>query len=128
MKWILLQLRDFDHGKVDQHCDRQAYCGGLSPDGSNDTCPGVVDTQVQRQFPVSRFRTDVQGLVYRNCVLTGHEGRIPRIGDERVKASTNVTLVGPQIQVTPTCSCAGQPEDQPGRYRVQPRRRGRQCR
>ena len=102
---IQVQVVDFPRGAVRKvELGRQAYCGGLSPDGTNDTCSGFVDTQGSANFQIE-IPNWVKGGI-QELRVTGQKE--DPTDDDYVKASTNVTLVGPQINVTPGTVLANQ--------------------
>ena len=102
---IQVQVVDFPRGAIRVvEIGRQPYCGGLSPDGTNDTCSGVVDSQGSTNFQIE-IPNWVKGGI-QELRVTGQKEN--PTDDGYVKASTNVTLVGPQINVTPGTVLANQ--------------------
>ena len=100
-----VQVVDFPRGAIRKvEIGRQAYCGGLSPDGSDITCPGVVDTLGSTNFQIE-IPNWVKGGI-QELRVTGQKENPS--DDDYVKASFNVTLVGPQINVTPGTVVANQ--------------------
>ena len=100
-----VQVVDFPRGAIRVvEIGRQPYCGGLSPDGTNDTCAGVVDAQGSANFQIE-IPNWVKGGI-QELRVTGQKENAT--DDDYVKASTNVTLVGPQINVTPGTVVANQ--------------------
>ena len=96
---IQLQVVDFPVGPIYRvEIGRQIYCGGLSPDGTSSDCTAAaVDSQGSTNFQVE-IPNWVKGGI-QELRVTGQKENPS--DDDRVKASTNVTLVGPQINVTP---------------------------
>ena len=103
---IQVQVVDFPIGPIAKvEIGRQTYCGGLSPDGTTSVCTAPsVDKQGSTNFQVE-IPNWVKGGI-QELRVTGQKENVS--DDDPVRASVNVTLIGPQINVTPLTVLANQ--------------------
>ena len=92
---VIVQVVDFPRGPISKiEVAREAYC----PTTDFPTCPGVADNTGAGNFQIE----------IPNWVKAGAQELRVTSSDPDVKGSTNVTFVGPQINVTPQTVLANQ--------------------